>query len=79
VREGNGDGLPMVFTSRCAGCGASIAWVETVGGKWMPVDENLGPHFATCAFARRFSRRFRQPRTAKEQLAFLVRPPSDSS
>jgi hypothetical protein len=46
-----------------------------MAGKWMPVDENLGPHWATCSFVRQF----RQPRTAREQLAFLLPQPSTSS
>jgi hypothetical protein len=46
-----------------------------MAGKWMPVDENLGPHWATCKFVRQL----RQPRSPKEQLAFLLAPPSTSS
>ena len=44
----NGDGLPTVFRSRCAVCGLSVGWVEVGGRRWIMVDEDLGPHWATC-------------------------------
>jgi len=36
-------------------------------GRWMAVDENLGPHWATCSWVRSLGR----PGTERAQLALL--------
>lgn len=40
--------------SFCAGCNARIFWAKTDAGKWIPVDTDLKPHWATCPVAKRF-------------------------
>ena len=42
--------------AQCRTCGAAIRFVETPSGKFMPVDPDGTPHFATC------SERVRGPR-----------------
>lgn len=41
----------------CDSCGATIHWVRTVKGKWMPVEYDGIPHFAFCPDADKFSKR----------------------
>ncbi len=40
--------------SFCAGCKARIFWAKTEAGKWIPLDTDLKPHFATCPMSQRF-------------------------
>ena len=40
--------------SFCAGCNARIFWAKTDAGKWLPVDTDLKPHWATCPESKRF-------------------------
>lgn len=42
--------------AKCRSCGADIWWVETSGGKNMPIDRDGNSHFATCPDADRHRR-----------------------
>lgn len=46
----------------CRGCGAVIAFTETVNGKLMPINVDGVSHFATCPQ----SERFRKPAPPKD-------------
>ena len=41
---------------KCKGCGAKIFWIKTQKGKYMPVDPDGTPHWATCPVANDFKK-----------------------
>lgn len=40
-----------------SGCGNEIWWVKTKKGKFMPVDPDGTPHWATCPKASKFKKK----------------------
>lgn len=64
VRLAGGNLIYCVYRNpgRCRSCGAVVLWVETQGGKRMPVDyppdesSLVESHFATCPQAKEWRR-----------------------
>ena len=46
-----------VRPSPCKGCSADIYWIRTKNGKWMPVDADGTPHWATCPDRKKFGKK----------------------
>lgn len=42
--------------AHCKSCGVPINWVKTKAGKFMPLELNGTPHWATCPDAKKFKK-----------------------
>lgn len=60
-------------SSECRGCGATIWWIETTRGKFMPINEDGSSHFSTCPKAELFRRakRMRRHKAQKPETSGL--------
>lgn len=52
--------------ARCKSCGARITWLETAGGKKIPVDEDPDPGGNIVVISGTIARVYRDAKTAQE-------------